>query len=565
MRRACLFPASGLMALMLGLTSCAGDLRQDPGGSEAGDGGAPGTEATGGQEPGPGDAPGTGAAGGGAPAAGSGGGAPTSGSGGGTPSTGAAGGSEPGQGGSPAQPPTPGSIINGIQWADTDGNPIQAHGGGMIKVGPYYYWFGENRNPDGTFFAVSSYRSTDLRTWEFRNHVLTMNSDPELNRANIERPKVVYNESTGKYVMWMHWENGVHYGEARAAVASSSTVDGDYTYHGSFRPLAETGVVDHGKPGYMSRDCGLFVDTDKKAYFISASNENYDLNLYELTPDYLSIARLAAVLFKGGHREAPVLFKRNGIYFLLTSGATGWSPNQAKYATSTAIDRGWSEMTNIGDSKTFHSQSTYVVPVQGSAGTAYLYMGDRWAGAWGEPVNRSTYVWQPLSFPTDRTMTMSWNNMLTIDTAAGTITGSTHAFKLVNRKSGKVMEVLNAASNDGASIVQYTDNGGDNQKWRLNYNGAGYFRLTNVGSGKVLDVPDHATADGIALKQWTNNDGDNQAWLFIDLGGGHVKIKNKESGKLVTVRAGSTENAAVVEQRSDGEGDGQVWQLVPAD
>jgi hypothetical protein len=54
--------------------------------------------------------------------------------------------------------------------------------------------------------------------------------------------------------MWMRWENGVNYGEARAAVASSATVDGNYTYHGSFRPLANTGVVDHGKPGYMSRD-----------------------------------------------------------------------------------------------------------------------------------------------------------------------------------------------------------------------------------------------------------------------------------------------------------------------
>ncbi|AUX20351.1 Ricin B lectin [Sorangium cellulosum] len=578
MRRSRLLPVSRVLALTLGLASCAGDPLQDPGGPEPGDGGAPGTEATGGPEPGQGGAPGTGVAGGGAPGTGTGtgpapgaatggGGAPGAGTGsGGAPGAGTgSGGSEPGQGGSPEQPAAPGDILNGIQWADTAGNPIQAHGGGMIKVGPYYYWFGENRNPNGTFYAVSSYRSTDLRTWEFRNHVLTMDSDPDLNPANIERPKVVYNESTGRYVMWMHWENGRHYGEARAAVASSSTVDGDYTYHGSFRPLAGTGVVDHDKPGYMSRDCGLFVDTDNKAYFISASNENYDLNLYELTPDYLSIARLAAVLFKGGHREAPALFKRNGVYFLLTSGATGWSPNQAKYATSTALDRGWSEMTNIGDGTTFHSQSTYVLPVQGSAGTAYLYMGDRWAGAWGEPVNRSTYVWQPLSFPSDRTMSMSWNNTLTIDAAAGTITGATHAFKLVNRKSGKVMEVMNGATDDGASVVQYADNGGDNQRWRLNYNGAGYFRLTNVGSGKVLDVPDHATDDGIALKQWTNNDGDNQAWLFIDLGGGHVQIRNKESGKLVTVRAGSTEDAAVIEQRAGDGGEAQAWRLVAAD
>ncbi len=51
------------------------------------------------------------------------------------------------------------SVQNGIQFKDTAGNVIHAHGGGVIKVGSYYYWFGENRNTDGTFNAVSCYRS----------------------------------------------------------------------------------------------------------------------------------------------------------------------------------------------------------------------------------------------------------------------------------------------------------------------------------------------------------------------------------------------------------------------
>ncbi len=197
------------------------------------------------------------------------------------------------------------SVLNGTQFTTTTGTPIQAHGGGVIKVGPYYYWFGENRNPNSTFFAVSCYRSTDLKNWEFRNNVLTANSAAELNPANIERPKVVYNSNTGRYVMWMHWENGVNYGEARAAVASSATVDGNYTYHGSFRPLANTGVVDHGKPGYMSRDCTLFVDSDGTGYFISAANENADLHVYRLTFDYMAIDNLVVKLWVGQKREAP--------------------------------------------------------------------------------------------------------------------------------------------------------------------------------------------------------------------------------------------------------------------
>ncbi|MFC8943162.1 family 43 glycosylhydrolase, partial [Streptomyces griseoincarnatus] len=164
---------------------------------------------------------------------------------------------------------SPETVENATQFTDTSGNPLHAHGGGVVKVGEYYYWFGENRNSDNTFRYVSAYRSTDLVHWEFRNHVLTEASAPELATANIERPKVMYNQATGKFVMWMHKENGADYSEARAAVAVSDTVDGNYTYQRSFRPL-----------GHMSRDIGVFVDTDGTGYMYSAANENYDLHIY---------------------------------------------------------------------------------------------------------------------------------------------------------------------------------------------------------------------------------------------------------------------------------------------
>jgi hypothetical protein len=72
-------------------------------------------------------------------------------------------------------------VVNGTQFTDTTCAVVHAHGGGALKVGSYYYWFGENRNADDTFKAVSVYRSTDLRTWEFRNNVLTPSSAAELN------------------------------------------------------------------------------------------------------------------------------------------------------------------------------------------------------------------------------------------------------------------------------------------------------------------------------------------------------------------------------------------------
>ncbi|XXS77737.1 family 43 glycosylhydrolase [Sorangium sp. So ce176] len=226
-------------------------------------------------------------------------------------------------------------------------------------------------------------------------------------------PKVIYNSSTGQHVMWMHKENATDYGEARAAVATSSTVDGGYSYRGSFRPL-----------GHMSRDITLFKDDDGAAYMISAARENADLHIYRLTPDYLNVSSLVKILWAGSWREAPALFKRNGVYFLLTSGATGWAPNQQKYATATSIGGTWSALQNVGDSTAYSSQTAFVLPIQGSSATSYLYMGDRWARAWSGPVNDSQYVWLPLQFPSNTSMSMSYSDQVTIDTATGVVQGS---------------------------------------------------------------------------------------------------------------------------------------------
>ncbi|GAA4639731.1 hypothetical protein GCM10023196_102500 [Actinoallomurus vinaceus] len=65
--------------------------------------------------------------------------------------------------GAPAQAASV-TVTNATQFTDTTGAVVHAHGGGVIKVGSYYYWFGENRNADNSFKYVSVYRSTDLKT-----------------------------------------------------------------------------------------------------------------------------------------------------------------------------------------------------------------------------------------------------------------------------------------------------------------------------------------------------------------------------------------------------------------
>ncbi|MFF7370507.1 RICIN domain-containing protein [Streptomyces tricolor] len=442
----------------------------------------------------------------------------------------------------PAQA-APRTIATGTQFTDTSGNPVHAHGGGILKVGAYYYWFGEDRNSDNTFRSVDAYRSTDLKNWEFRARVLTQSSAAELATAYIERPKVMYNASTGRFVMWMHKENGTDYSEARAAVAVSDTVDGTYTYRGSFRPLGR----------YMSRDLTTYVDTDGAAYLVSAANENYDLHIYRLTADYTGIAGLVANPWPGGHREAPALFKRDGVYFMLTSGATGWNPNQQHYATATSLAGPWTSWAAVGDSTGYGSQTAYVLPVQGSSGTSYLYLGDRWGNSFGGKVNDSRYVWLPLTFPTSTSMSMSWYPEITVDTTAGTVTGTGATYRtLIARHSAKCADVPSQSLWQGVAVSQYTCNGGTNQKWWFKDLGNGYRALVGRGSSLCL----RENASGVTQEDCTG--ATDQQWS-VTASGSYVTVKARASGECLDVSGGSTANSAAIITHTCNGSANQQW------
>ncbi|MEV4333571.1 RICIN domain-containing protein [Streptomyces sp. NPDC049597] len=446
----------------------------------------------------------------------------------------------------------PVTITNGTQFTDPNGNPVHAHGGGVIKVGTYYYWFGENRNADNSFRYVSAYRSTDLKTWEFRNHVLTQATHPELQSANIERPKVIYNAATGKFVMWMHKEAAYDYWEARAAVAVSDTVDGDYTWKGSFRPV-----------GQMSRDITTFVDTDGTGYMVSAAADNADLHIYRLTADYTAIDAHVKKLWPGAYRESPALFKRDGVYFMLTSHATGWSPNQQKYATATSITGDWSDLKDIGDFRTYDSQTAYVLPVQGTSATSYLYMGDRWGNSMGGMVNDSQYVWAPLRFPTPTTMTMDYYPQLTIDTAAGTIQGVGTWEKLTAVHSGKCADVADRSNAEGAGLIQWGCGTAVNQNYWLKSLGSGRVQIVARFSGKCLDVNGGSTADGARVVQKTCSSATSQQWA-LKSSGGQIQLAARHSGKCLDVADQSWSDGAWLQQWTCNGGDNQKWRRTAA-
>ncbi len=284
----------------------------------------------------------------------------------------------------------PQTIRPGERWLDDRGRHIQAHGGGIIKLGDTYYWFGEDRSQDNDpgKRCVACYASSDLAHWTFRNQVLQL-ADPENFGPKwiLERPKVFFNERTKQFVMYMHIDGplpGVEGGYALACVgvAVCDTVDGDYRYLKSFRPL-----------GQESRDIGQFIDDDGSAYLIFESRPTKGFFIAKLSDDYLDVEKeicLVKAPLEGG---AIVHYK--GLYYVVGSALTGWAPNPNKYATATSLAGPWSEFRDIAppETKTYGSQSTNLVKVVGTKTTSVLFLGDQWRpkSHWD-----GRYLWMPL-------------------------------------------------------------------------------------------------------------------------------------------------------------------------
>ncbi len=321
----------------------------------------------------------------------------------------------------------------GAVWLDDKGVAINAHGGGILKHNGLYYWFGEHKvegeRGNTAQVGVHVYSSLNLADWTDRGIALAVSDDPASDIAKgsiIERPKVLYNARTKKFVMWFHLElKGKGYRAARNGVAVSDTPEGPYTYLGSARPDAGRWPIDVKEadqiqrpenylandfgPGQQSRDMGLFQDDDGKAYLIYASEENHSLHLSLLTDDYLKTTGRYVRVLPGIRLEAPAIFKKNGLYYLIASGVTGWAPNAAHSAVAKSLWGPWTELGNPvrgtpeDVEKTFGAQSTYVLPLTNGK---LIFMADRW-----NPKNAidGRYVWLPLAWEAGKPV-LSWSD-----------------------------------------------------------------------------------------------------------------------------------------------------------
>lgn len=352
-----------------------------------------------------------------------------------------------------AQSPTQGG-----EWLANDGKHINAHGGNILYYHGTYYWYGEARSASGKPYSslgVSLYTSKDLAHWTNRGMVLAVEDyDTDVcPGCIIERPKVVYNDKTKMFVMWFHLElAGQGYKAARYGIATSTTPTGPFHYirsgrvnpgqypigfalpdttdlrHQLFSPEMRTWWTPEWRKqiergmffmrdldgGQMARDMTIFIDDDGKAYHIYSSEDNLTIQIAQLTDDCMrhngSFVRVAA----GGQNEAPTIFKKDGTYWMITSGCTGWAPNAARMFTAKNIFGPWKQLPNPcrGESlkaspngqgspaKTFGAQGTFILHLTDKKlarkfGSDYIFMADIWKP---KELADSRHLWIPITF-----------------------------------------------------------------------------------------------------------------------------------------------------------------------
>lgn len=272
------------------------------------------------------------------------------------------------------------SIKPGKVWLDTNGKRIQAHGGSVMYINETYYWYGENKeftDPKKNIWhwGVRCYSSKDLYNWDDCGIIIEPEpNDPESPlhpKACMDRPHIIFNQKTQKYVCWLKIMND---SEQTETVLTADHILGPYT-------KVQVGL----KPLNMyAGDFDLAVAPDGKAYYYF-ERVHTETICADLTDDYTNVTGYYSTHFPRVQppyvREATAHFYREGKHYLLTSGTTGYYPNPSEIAIADTWHGPFKVLGNIHpNDKTntsFHSQISSVFKVPGKK-NLYIACADRW-------------------------------------------------------------------------------------------------------------------------------------------------------------------------------------------
>ncbi|MFF5985145.1 RICIN domain-containing protein [Streptomyces olindensis] len=158
--------------------------------------------------------------------------------------------------------------------------------------------------------------------------------------------------------------------------------------------------------------------------------------------------------------------------------------------------------------------------------------------------------------------TASSGTVCALDAFASIAFPTTNAnYKVLNKGSGKAVDVSAASRTDGANVIQWNDTGGPNQNWRFVPVGDGSYEIVSRNSALLLSVSGGVTAEGASIVQSTDTNAASQRWTLVANGNGYYEIKNVNSSKLLTVSSGGTQ----LVQSTDTNADSQLWKVVNVD
>ncbi len=266
-----------------------------------------------------------------------------------------------------------------------------------------------------------------------------------------ERPKMVYNEGTKKFIIVFHadgplynskdlntWVAGGLNGNCPASRYSRAMVG----FAESETPFGPFKVVNITRMNYNTslnanrlgeaRDMTIFVDQGvdsnqdgaDDAYVVYSSEMNAKLYVSLLNKEYTAPIKEGDLAEEGteaayrivadNSREAPAIMKYDGWYYLLTSGTDGWNSTEHIYYRSQSMFSGWEKIGNPAyqdTGKCFNTQVTYVLPVDAESGK-FIYMGDRWNA---NNLSDSRTIWLPMQVGTDHTIRILGEKNWTVD------------------------------------------------------------------------------------------------------------------------------------------------------
>lgn len=273
------------------------------------------------------------------------------------------------------------SIRPGQVWLDTEGKRIQAHGGSVFYENGVYYWYGENKEKTTGdspvwHWGVRCYASTDLYNWEDKGLIIPPETEDETSSlhpfSQMDRPHIIYNKETKKYVCWLKIMNRDH--TQTETILTADALLGPYTK-----------IRERLKPLNMSAgDFDLAVAADGKAYYYFERVHSETI-CADLTADYTDVTGYYSTHFPRPYppyvREATAHFLRKSKHYLITSGTTGYLPNPSEVAVA---DTWHGPFTVLGDPHpgdpthtSFHSQISSVFKVPGKK-DLYIACADRW-------------------------------------------------------------------------------------------------------------------------------------------------------------------------------------------